>query len=233
MISKGLQDKIANATVKISKKEGRGVLVRNQLILTAAHCINFNCEGYMVLGDHFIEEIETINGRLKVEVYAVEPVSDIAVLGQLDVQDFEDENDKFIDFCEKVKPVELFMDKVRAFQKFPVYIYTHQKTWITGEAIKYDTKKNSPSIVIKTHDQIEGGMSGGPVVDKFGRLVAIISHASTKTNDLDLSSGMQPRPHLALPVWLLRGIQKDHDEEDKFTKKEWEKIKRDMINKRI
>jgi V8-like Glu-specific endopeptidase len=85
MLKKSIQHDVAKATVSLLGQGGQGVLVRNNLILTAAHCINFYCDGRMTLGDYFIEEIKTSEGRkLKVTPYAVEPVSDIVVLGSLD-----------------------------------------------------------------------------------------------------------------------------------------------------
>lgn len=53
----------------------------------------------MVLGDYFIEEIETLHGKLKVGPLAVEPVQDIAVLVALDDQVFYKEVDMFNEFC--------------------------------------------------------------------------------------------------------------------------------------
>ena len=90
---------LANATVTLLKKGGRGVLVPGNLILTTAHCVEFTREGDVVLGDYFIEEIETLHGKLKVGPLAVEPVQDIAVLVALDDQVFYKEVDMFNEFC--------------------------------------------------------------------------------------------------------------------------------------
>jgi hypothetical protein len=66
MLTNDLQKEISDATVKILKKEGQGALVGGGLILTAAHCIDFECPGGMALGDYYIENIRTIHGQLKV-----------------------------------------------------------------------------------------------------------------------------------------------------------------------
>ena len=58
-----IRKRIENATVTITKLGGRGVLVSNGIILTAAHCINWSVEGGMVLGDHYHEIIETSSKR--------------------------------------------------------------------------------------------------------------------------------------------------------------------------
>ena len=93
MLRENIYTDVANATVTLLGRGGQGVLVSGNLIITAAHCIDFKCEGQMVLGDYFIEEIKTTQGKLKVAPLAVEPVSDVAVLGSLDDQEFSEEAD--------------------------------------------------------------------------------------------------------------------------------------------
>ena len=91
MLQESTYTDVAKATVTLLGKGGQGVLVSGNLIITAAHCIAFRCEGEMVLGDYFIEEIKTCERELKVALLAVEPVSDLAVLGSLDTQAFAKE----------------------------------------------------------------------------------------------------------------------------------------------
>ena len=77
---------------------GRGVLVAGNLILTVAHLIgaDFKTIGPVTLGDPLIEKIQTAHGKLlRVDVLAVEPVSDVAVLRSLDGQEFYDEDVAF------------------------------------------------------------------------------------------------------------------------------------------
>lgn len=217
MINKNIQVKVANATVTILKTRGQGVWVKNGFIITAAHCIDFKCDGSMPLGDFFIEEIETIHGKLKVSPWAVEPVNDIAVLGSLDNQIFPDEAMGFDELCKKIKPIPLFLKKLKQFEKFPVYIYTHQKTWLEGEATKWDGEKGSPAIGIETKEQIEGGTSGSPIVNERGELVAIVSNTNLKQSAIDKCQGIASRPHLALPVWISRSIRRGYFEYDQFT----------------
>lgn len=77
--------RIEQATVQLPKRGGRGVLVAGGYILTAAHCVGWSHEGGMALGDHYLEEVRTRDGRaFRLEVAAVEPVADVAVLAEPD-----------------------------------------------------------------------------------------------------------------------------------------------------
>lgn len=37
--------KVENATITITKRGGQGILIRNQMILTACHCIDYSLTG--------------------------------------------------------------------------------------------------------------------------------------------------------------------------------------------
>jgi hypothetical protein len=214
MLKKNIQHQVAGATVTLLGKGGQGVLVTNGFILTAAHCISANYDGRMAQGDYFIEEIETTRGKLKATPYAVEPVSDIAVLGPLDDQEFCDEVTQFEDFCEKTKPLRLCLKKFAWRFEFPIWIYTHKKTWIKGKAENFSIKKNPSTISIKTDKNIEGGTSGSPIINEQGELVAVVS---TGGGNLEVDhdgnfympisrEGNSPLPKFALPVWLYQEI---------------------------
>lgn len=192
---------VAAATVRLVDKGGQGVLVTGDIIVTAAHCINFETDGSMVLGKHFIHNIETESGKLKAVPLAVEPVSDVAFLGAPDDQVFPKEAEEFNKFCSAKKPVPLCLDEFVLDQGFRVHIYTHECKWITGTAIL--CKEGAEHLWIEAEEQIVGGTSGGPIVNESGELVAIASHFSV-VNGVMKSSGIEPRPHLALPVWVSR-----------------------------
>lgn len=195
---------VADATVTLLRKGGLGVLVRGNLIITAAHCIDFRCDGPMALGDHFIEEIKTAEGELKVTPHAVEPVNDLAVLGSLDEQVFWREAEDFERFCEHTKPVPLCRSEFALFRKFRVRIYTHKGTWVTGSAEQ--CCEDAQVLAVDADEQIEGGTSGGPIVNDAGELVGIVSNFTLATDGQQKSNGLAPRPHLGLPVWACRRI---------------------------
>jgi len=182
-------------------KGGHGVLVGN-MILTAAHCVTFSTEGEMVLGDFFIEEIETHQGRVKATPLVVEPVRDIAVLGCLDDQVFFDEMEAYQRFCETTRPMPLAKGLITPGQPLPVRILNFDRTWCDGTAGLFD--ESSPSLWIKSDHEIKGGASGGPIVNQRGELVGIVSHFTVPNGAQ--TYGSCPRPLMALPTWICRKL---------------------------
>jgi len=201
---KSIYTDVAKATVVILKKGGQGVLVNNNLIITAAHCIDYGCNGEMVLGEYYIEEIKAGGRELKVTPLAVEPVSDIAVLGSLDDQEFGNEANDFKKFCEHTRPVPLCRSEFEPFREFRVHIRTHKKTWVTGSAMK--CRDDAAVLQVKSNEPIVGGTSGGPIINDSGELVGIVSNFNLVNEVNPESEGIAPRPHLTLPVWLCHRI---------------------------
>ena len=201
MLRESIKTNVANATVTLLRKGGQGILVSGNLIITAAHCIVFSLEGEMGLGEYFIEEIRTSQGELKVAPLVVELVSDLAVLGSLDNQEFAKEAEDFEKFCENTKAIPLCRSDFELFRKFRVHIYTHKGTWMTGSAML--CSKDAEKLSTEADEQIEPGTSGSPIINDSGKLVGIVSNT---TMDADKSVGAAPRPHLALPVWVCRQI---------------------------
>jgi hypothetical protein len=208
VLDTAVQRLIETATVTVRKGDGkgRGVLVSGQLILTAAHCVTYDLEGSMVLGDYFLQEIETSHGVLLVTPLAVEPVFDIAVLGALDGQEFPDDVEAFEAWCETVTPVAVCRDTLPLAHPSPVALYTHTNSWITGTATV--PRDEAPSIWLEMAEATERGTSGSPIVTASGAIVGIASNMGG-----DGTVGRAPRPHLALPVWVVRRIQSSEEGE--------------------
>ena len=206
MLPEQLQSSIARACVTVVKHDGgrgRGVLVPGNIILTAAHCVAYTTEGALGLGDVCIVEVETRQGPLHTQLLAVEPVGDIAVLGALDGQEFWDETQALDEFCATTPPVPVWLDALPLLQPFPMYIYTHRGQWLQGRAQL--SSHEVPSLWIEMPEQLEAGTAGSPIVTERGALIGIVSMATSESPHGGV--GSQPRPHLALPVWVIRRIQ--------------------------
>lgn len=192
---------VERATVALTARGGQGVLVRGNLIVTAAHCVAHTLTGGMVLGDHYIEDIKTKAGvNLKVSPWAVEPLSDIAALGSLDAQENATETKAFEDFCEQTNPVPVFTGNLAARKSMKVYVYRHTGKWVEGKATRYNLK-NIHMFKLETDEPIESGTSGSPIINEEGELVGIVSNSGTGNN------GIAPCPLLTLPTWVCRQIE--------------------------
>ncbi len=193
--------KVENATITLVKKGGQGILIRNQMILTACHCIDYSTTGEMIFGNYSIEEIETQKGNLTVSPLCLEPVKDIGVLGTPDRQEFYEDSLQFEEFCRNSTPIKICRDKLEVSKKFKIFIYSHEKKWISGSAELGNL--GSPILWIKTDEPIKWGTSGSGIINEKGEIVGIVSW----TSEINYSGGA-PRPLLSLPVWLCRQIYK-------------------------
>ena len=196
---------IEKATVTLIDRVGRGVLIKNNMILTASHCVNYDISGEIDLanGVNYIEEIITWSGKLKVQPLSIEAVSDIAVLGGLDDQECYSDYEQFEEFCRNTSPIKISRRKLELFKKFEIFIFTHEKTWISGCA--YISFPESQILLLEPNEPIKPGTSGSGIFDEKGELVGIVIKTSLSEN-----AGMASRPLLTLPVWVYRKIYNRH-----------------------
>lgn len=196
--------RVEAATVKVLRYGGQGVLIPGNMVLTAAHCVEHHNSGGMAYGDYCLEWIETQTGvKILVSVAAVEPRADIAVLEICDEQDGpQDHVEAFRDFCKSTEPVPICTAETPHFDRFidenkiAGHILTHDKGWVN--ITMWLPRSVDRNIWVEPTDPIEGGTSGGPIVNENGQLVGICSAGSNS------GGASHPSPHLALPVWVWR-----------------------------
>lgn len=199
MLSDEIRKRIEKATVR-TNTGGQGVVIPGNMILTASHCLTMaeNKEtASMGVQDQPLQEIECNGNKIVAQIYAVEPMRDIAVLGELDSQNGPEECFAFENAIEQIDPVEIRTDDLELSDEIPIEIYTHERTWIKGTAQQGD--EWGVSLLITAADEIKGGTSGGPIVDEEGRLLGVVSTFDEGKGEISL-------PHLALPVWIVRQI---------------------------
>jgi hypothetical protein len=187
------------ATVRLPENGGCGVLV-GEFILTATHCIEWSGTGGMALGDVYLNAVETASGaKFHVGVAACEPVSDIAALGELDIQEFNDDVQAFEEWREEVEPVPLSTMHIKVGPRYSAFIYNHKREWMAASVIRYGRDMPRASVGLIA-DGIESGTSGSPVVTASGRLLGVVSWSS------GLPDSSIPLAHMALPQWVLARI---------------------------
>lgn len=194
-------ERAINATVQIPYKGGQGVLVGDGLILTAAHCLEYDDHtgAGITLGDRPIVEIEAYDGtKLKTTPWVIESVSDVALLGPLDNQECWEEVEALERFCLKTKGIPI-LRSVFSGQRLPVLIRSHKQIWIEGET--QQTRPRAHQAWVEAREQIEAGTSGGPIITHDGKLVGIVSHFSETGGKC---YGLTPIPHLTLPAWAVK-----------------------------
>jgi hypothetical protein len=222
-----LQKTCEAATVRLPRLGGQGVLVPGGIIVTAAHVIGWSAEGVSMAHEATLPEpIETDAGQsLLVNVLAVEPVSDIALLGALDEQAFPEEVDAFEAWCEDTTPVQLYAEDLplgdeppprglprRVWRKHApsrlvsAWILTHNRGWIAARVQQLG--RAARGLVVEADTLIEGGTSGGPVIADDGRLLGVISTSGEIWSrgtpaDRQPCSFSIPRQHIAAPVWAV------------------------------
>lgn len=202
-MNKSEKQRVEQATVRIKRWGGQGVLVPGEFVLTAAHCVNVPYTGGAVLGDYLWEEIETEKETFRMGIYAVEPVNDIAVLGAADNQELPGiEQDKYLSFIENTKPVPIYMSKLPSKGSLEVHVFTHLNKWNSGELFYRGIHGNAH---IKFHKKIIGGTSGSPIVSSEGELIGLVSNTSEEKVE-NRYEGTCPLIRFALPVWLIARI---------------------------
>jgi len=201
-IPSDIQELVSKATFEIQTKErgtGLCVMIDGGFIITAAHCVDWDITGMMATGEFYLNKIKTVSDDLTATPLAVEPVSDIAILGSPDSQVFCHESFAFDKLCECVTPVKLLRSIPKQLKPFPVWVRTHLETWVAGTATF--SGENS-TFAYETDIEIANGTSGGPIVNHRGELVGVVSHGTNSCTEGKYLSvaGLLP---LALPAWVI------------------------------
>jgi hypothetical protein len=192
--------------VKLPEKGGLGVLV-GEVILTAARCLTCT-PGEIVGSDEYIEHIETRHGRLQTSVLAMERVRDIAVLGRPDLNHFPAQAEFYQQFCESTPSVALAKAAIPPGQPIPVMVHNCLGKWVDATARLRVAW--SPSLYIEAQEPIQSAAAGGPILDKQGRLIAVVSQFWFR-NGVETVDGFAPRPLFALPVWVVSAHVDQHN----------------------
>lgn len=172
-----------DAIISLPEKGGTGVFVTGDLIITATHCIQFQTDGSMPLNNQNLSIIQTKNhGTFKANVLYAELINDLAILGPADDQECYDDYSKYLDYCSKVKPMQVYPGKFEElFKKYEAYIFNFE-----GELLKIKHKKTMPEAQLhffESENTLKFGYSGSPIVNKHGHVIGIVSNTSFNQDD--------------------------------------------------
>jgi hypothetical protein len=225
-------ERMVKSTVKLPKQEGQGVLVthgpkgsRGGYVITAAHCLQLNRRTvfYLSTNDFPFYDVRTADGdEFRMTRLMVESGLDVAVLWPPDDQEpaFEKDCETYLDCCNRIAPIRIRMKPYpvnldvlfkreevdpSVIQNHCIHIYSHRGRWIHGVA-STGPGNDSRILFAKMEEEIEGGTSGGPIVDDNGELVSVVSMA-TGSRGKGSKGGHSPVLSVTLPPWMLRRIR--------------------------
>jgi hypothetical protein len=219
----------------ITVGDGRGFVVearprtfpftgRKPLVVTAAHCLPRQPPAHAA--SYLYERTYgNLLGALgeKPHVWAeclfADPVADIAVLGEPDNQELDEQADAYQELTEAAGALPIgaapektisslpdprgdqdeFRDAVSKLGEpvtIPAWVLSLDQEWL-AVAVRYWC---GPLILVSDSTVVVGGMSGSPIVDSAGFAIGA------------LSTGNGPNPRLTydLPGWLLAGFDGSH-----------------------
>jgi len=201
---------------------GRGFIVRahdnmrceRRFVVTAAHCLP-----HLPPAHPAREAEESVYPRLlgrlgkRATVWAdcrfVDPIADIAVLGQPDDQVFTEEAEPYDELVGSAEPLAISDMKARDLYD----LNSWDRVWalsLNGEWIEYQARHIGGS-TLAVRAPFVGGMSGSPILDDQGCAIAAVS-----------TEQMNPRLTQALPGWLLAGQKRRRmTPAEKQRRKEW------------
>jgi serine protease Do len=182
--------------VKINE-DGQGFLVKGGFILTASHCVDYGDFETMALGDHYRARVTTKSGvHFKSAIIFLDPISDIAILETTGDESLEDQS-SYDDFVDSSFNLPLATNP-KYPDSFNVRVYSHKGEIVLGSAQM--GLPDAHTIMVETESEIEGGTSGGPIVDENNEVVGIVSIVGNG------NVGVHPIPSLTLPFWIYSKI---------------------------
>jgi len=170
-----------------------------RVVLTAAHCLPKipPAMNFSYLEERTYEKLLGPLGSKPTvwgECFFVDPVADIAVIGEPDSQELSDQAEQFRALVEAAVPLSL--GDCPAEKETAAWMLSLEGEWFRCTAQHF----GGPLITSKGKKPIQGGMSGSPILAADGSVIGVATTSSTvgwpKAKE---ESGTHPRPLCDLP----------------------------------
>ena len=197
------EDRVRRALVKVGA--GRGFVMEvgsertGRVIVTAAHCLPrlppANAASYPEERTYH-DLIGPLDGEstISCECIFCDPVADVAVVSNPDSEEFPPEYDAFEQFIVATESLKLSAHPEHA--ELPAWLIDLDGHWVSCRA-HLNSKGMSLTEVV---DDIQGGMSGSPIVTVEGAAVGVVGQGTRHGQGMD---GPQARLPHRLPAWLV------------------------------
>jgi hypothetical protein len=190
--------------------KGRGFVVateRHRYVVTAAHCLPHlpDPRPWATEAERTYSNLIAPLGQkpcVGVECVFVDPVADVAVLGEPDNQGFYDQWEAFRKLVHGATALPL----ARRFPKNGSrgYLLSLEGDWFDCRIMTAGT--SDPRAILWVKDAklgIIGGMSGSPILNNLGEAVGSVSSSGGTPNKVHTEGGPHPRLLYDLPAWLI------------------------------
>lgn len=201
----GWMGSVKQSVVKVGK--GRGFVLETRflnlerVIITAAHCLPELPPAHAWSYVHertYPNLVGSVDGEPEIcaECLFVDPVGDIAVLGEPDGQVLFDQCEAYDDFIDELPALRIGKLHVST----EVWILSLSGKWLQCKAMA-QTERGRFSLSEVSGDGIESGMSGSPIVSNSGEAIGVVV-----TGGRD-GGGPQPNLNGNLPGAMLTLIE--------------------------
>jgi hypothetical protein len=180
--------------------------VARRIIVTAAHCLPYQPPPAAIVGAEEKTYFDLISGlggpasSVAAECLFADPVSDLAVLGEPDDQQWPEASDAYLQVVEAGSVLTFRSDKI--------------KDGVRGWLLSLDGRWN-PCVVeainhclwiTEAREGIFGGMSGSPILVDDGSVIGVLCSGSGTSGMIQYEGGPQPRLSHCLPAGLFLSL---------------------------
>ncbi|MFY9838292.1 MAG: serine protease [Xanthobacteraceae bacterium] len=203
------------AVIRVNGEDaGRGFVVKAghlPVVITAAHCLPHLPPPHLgrFRSEYNYEQLlGPLGGKATVwaECLFVDPMSDVAVLGEPDGQAFYEQNDAYYELTDDIEPLRIAPAKLFPLPEAPHCAdmrVPHTPAWmlsLDGTWFCCGYRSHGRFLQLQTEAPIQGGMSGSPILDNDGAAIGLVSISSGGRHAEGTCASLAE----ALPGWLRR-----------------------------